>query len=246
MNATVNRFVRNILLWVCCLLTIAAFEAYGQRDKEPKTATTRPANTTALQHQQVYALAMRYRDYPTAIQALYYQLIEEPNNMALKDSLASLYFMSAQSLQALTVGLEVLEAEPKNTKILEMVAIIYSGQNVKKSLEYYERLYELSQQPYHLYQICALQYGLKRESELMDNLQRLINHPETATKTVNIQLSEREGQDVKIKAAAYNVLGMVHLEKGDKPSAEQAFQQALTIEPNFTLPKNNLEQMKKK
>lgn len=246
MNAIVNRISWIILLLTGSMLACSVAVAFGQREKQPKSTTASPAAATTMQHQQVYALAMRYRDYPTAIQALYYQLIEEPNNMALKDSLASLYFMSGMNLQALTVALEVLEAEPKNSKMLEMAGIIYSAQNVKKALEYYERLYEISQQPYHLYQICALQYGLKRESELLENLQRLINHSETTTKTVNIQLSERESQDVKIKAAAYNVLGMVYLDKGDKPAAEQAFQQALTIEPNFALPKNNLEHLKKK
>ncbi|MCS7086074.1 MAG: tetratricopeptide repeat protein, partial [Bacteroidia bacterium] len=52
-------------------------------------------------------------------------------------------------------------------------------------------------------------------------------------------------QEVKFKAAALNVKGVLYKDKGDKASAKKFFEEALKIEPEFELAKNNLEELNK-
>ena len=53
--------------------------------------------------------------------------------------------------------------------------------------------------------------------------------------------SQTETIEVGMKAAALNLKGMIYLDKGSKTEAKTAFQEAVQLEPNFELAKENLK-----
>src|SRR5690606_37866784 len=95
----------------------------------------------------------------------------------------------------------------------------------------------------HLYQVAVLQFQIQRYGECQASIQRLVNDPRAEQEKVLININQNTRQEVPLKAAALNVLGVMHLDQNDKEKAKQAFSQSLQVYPDFLLPKGNLEQM---
>lgn len=203
-----------------------------------------PAQAQNEAYQRMYRSALKYNDFSTAIVALHFRLTENPDDKALKDSLASLYFTAQRYPQAISVANDLLEEDPNNQKLLEMKAIAYQSLGaVKPALESYEKLYAQSGLVYHKYQIAVLQYSLQRRGECLSTLQKIFLDGDAAEETVNINISAQQQQEVPVLAAAYNVYGVMLREDGKTEEAKQAFQKALEVYPQFVLPKGNLQAM---
>lgn len=218
----------------------------AQAQRERRADSPPPVENVAGKHQQVYRMALEYADYSAAILALYYWIAEEPDNLALKDSLATLYFSTGANTQAVLIGQEILRQQPDNRKNLEMVAIAYNRMGLlKQSLENYEPLYRLTQNPRHLYQISVLEYKLQRLGECELHARELAAHPRAAEEMVGITTGENQTEQVKLNAAALNILGVLAKEKGRKEDARTLFQQAAEADPQYSLPKSNLRELDK-
>lgn len=241
------RFLSSLLLLVTLVVPVM-----GQRKSaEPAPATSPAPATTAASHANpqadpkvVYALALKYRDPSVAIMAVYEQLAHNPTDRALKDSLASLYFISRSYPQALAVAQEVLAAEPQNAKMLQLVAISEQslGRN-KEALEAYEKLYAVSKNTFHLYQVAVLQYSLTRLGECMSSLAQVIQAQDAGEQKVAVAINQQQAQEVPLKAAAWNVRGVVLRDQKDPANAKLAFDEALKVFPDFILAKNNLAEL---
>jgi tetratricopeptide (TPR) repeat protein len=241
----------KLILMLC--LVVGTSAAFAQKNKGTTTTTptaTEPvkqpaaAPAPAAKHMEVYRMAKSYADFNTAAVALHYQLAEDPTNMALKDSLAVMYFAMGANLQCIALGKELLEKDENNQRMLELVAISY--QNIgalKESLESYEKLYKLSNSAFHLYQIATIQFTLKRTYECTLSLNQLINHPQSGTEKVSIAIDRGRQQEVILKAAAYNVLGVLQKENNGREEARKSFQMAKELDKEFLLPQANLMQM---
>lgn len=196
-------------------------------------------------YKSVYRMALGYGDPLVAIQAVYYQLAKEPTSLALRDTLATLYFNTRLYFAGVQVAKEVLTKEPNNTKMLELVALSYQAQNLsKESLEAYERLYPLTKNVFHLYQIATLQYSLQRYGECNLTVGALLTDAESEKQKVSITAGQKT-QQVMIKAAAVNLKGVVLMEQKEYASAQQQFEEALKLQADFELAKNNLDAAKK-
>ncbi len=232
--------IRIAALLLGLMLMLPAPEGLAQRDRRSENA--RSDNP----HARVYRMALDYADYTAAIMALYYWIADEPQNLALKDSLATLYFMTGSNSQAVLIGQEILKADPTNRKNLEMVAIAYSRMGMlKQSLDHYTPLYAQTRNPRHLYQITVLEYKLQRLGECELHARELADHSQAATETVTIAVGENQNENVKLRAVALNILGVVAQERGRKEEARVLFQQASEADPQFSLPRNNLAQLDK-
>lgn len=210
------------------------------------TQQTPPAQTSGSRtpNMAVYAQALQYGDFPTAITALHYELQANPANTSLRDSLASLYFASGGYPQAITVAKQVLETDANNQKMLELVAIGFQALGMaRESLEYYEKLYGQSREVFHLYQIAVLQYQMQRFGECGASLQAIVNDSRSREEKIVINVNQQTRQEVPLASAALNVLGVLAMEQRDNAKARQYFQQALQLYPDFALAKGNLEQL---
>jgi len=58
---------------------------------------------------------------------------------------------------------------------------------------------------------------------------------------IGFPVSQTETQEIGMKAAALNLKGMVYLDQGSKAEAKTAFEEAIQLEPNFNLAKENLQ-----
>ncbi|MCS7072927.1 MAG: hypothetical protein NZ108_00510 [Bacteroidia bacterium] len=214
------------LFWSCCLsLSIPFLQA---------------------QDMEVYKLALKYGDYHVAAHVLYEKMAKEPQNPAWKDSLASLYFTNGAYNQAILLGNELLTLDPTNRKFLEMVAISETslGRN-KDALSTYEKLYAQTKSVFHLYQIASLQYRLTRLGECNASLDVLENHPDSDKERVGIIANQGFRQDVPIKAAVFNMRGVMAMDVKKLTEAKSWFEKALQVMPEFALAKLNLETVKK-
>lgn len=195
-------------------------------------------------HERMGAMAVRYGDYNVAIQALYHALAEQPTSLVLKDSLASLYFMSRQYVQAINVAQEVVGVQPNNAKMRELLAVSFANLGQPKaSLEQYEALFSQTGNIRHLYQIAGLQLQLTRLAECAQSLNAIISSELSATEKVLVPVNERQQQEVILRAAAYNIYGLLAQQNKEYQGALQNFDAALQLQEDFVaaqLNKNRL------
>lgn len=200
----------------------------------------------------VYRLALKYGDPNVALYALYYELAQKPEDVALKDSLASLYLQLGAYRQSILVGREILAVQPENRKMLELLSLSHEAIGaVKEALDYSERLYKLNGSATQLYKIGTQQYALKRYGECMGTIQQLLNHPQINTEKVTItiprtQQTPETRQEISLKAAAYNIRGAVQVDQKELEAARDSFNEALKVEPTFQLAKSNLDEINRK
>ena len=187
-------------------------------------------------HQRSYQQALKYYDYQAATQSLYAMMVIKPEREDLKDSLANLFFAGQRYVQAYFVSEEILKKEPGKNNIREILAL--SKQNLglsKESLGDYEILWASEKKLYYLYQICILQYQLKRINECLSSLELLISQPNAINESVNIRNQGDRSQDVPMKAAAYNIKGICAMEMNLLDLAQSSFDLALDAFPQFEL-----------
>lgn len=195
-------------------------------------------------NRDIYNLSLKYHDFATAKYALYNLLHLKPERIELKDTLAYLYYNSSDYVQVVLLGNEILQSHPDNAGILELVAV--SQQNlgmIRDALASFEKLYTLTKSIYHQYNIASLQYMLKRFGECSETLNAIISSGDD-TGMVSITDQQGESQNVPIRAAAFNMRGVVALELNKPDIAIQNFEKAIELFPQFQLANNNMERAK--
>jgi tetratricopeptide (TPR) repeat protein len=165
----------------------------------------------------------------------------KPERLGLKDTLTYLYYNSGNHVQVVLLGKEILEKQPERPEILELVAV--SQQNLgllKEALESFEKLHLLTKDVYRLYNVATLQYMLKRYGECSETLNAILAS-DAGDQKVSITDNNGKSQEVPLKAAAFNMRGVVALEINQTDVAKQNFQKALELFPEFALAKANLD-----
>jgi tetratricopeptide (TPR) repeat protein len=155
--------------------------------------------------------------------------------------LASLYFDLNQLSSAALVSLDILDGNRNNTTALEIAA--YSLEQLgalDRALPHFESMYLLTGDNFSLYKSGFIQYSLKRFPEALNSVNMLVKNAKPEEK-IGFPKSQTETQQIDMKAAALNLKGMLYLEQGSKAEAKTAFEEALSIEPNFDLAKENLK-----
>ncbi|MCS6895896.1 MAG: tetratricopeptide repeat protein [Bacteroidia bacterium] len=213
--------------------------AFSQKKSSKSTSTT----PTAIP-QKIHAQAVQYNDPMTQIFALHWRIASEGDRFGLRDTLAQAYFQAGMYRQALAVAEELLKEQPRNADLAELRAVSYFYlQDARGALDAYEKLYEITQSPLHLYQVITLQFNLQRYGECQANIDRILNIPESERLSVRISTPDGQTQEVPLRAAALNVRGVLFRIQKEEAQARKAFEEALKIFPNFLLAKGNLEDM---
>lgn len=233
---------KHVLLVAALILGINVL-LFAQKKTSSAPASPAPLNKEALfaHYKSVYDQAVKYSDFVVAREALYNMLVLKPERLGLKDTLTYLYYNGNNYVQVIVLGKEILEANPQKTDVLELVAV--SQQNLgmlKEALESFEKLFAVTKDVYHQYNLATLQYMLKRYGECSESLNAIIASPDTSG-VVAISDGKNESQQVPVKAAAFNMRGVIALEINQADVAKQNFEKALQLFPEFVLAKNNLE-----
>ncbi|MCS7163264.1 MAG: tetratricopeptide repeat protein [Bacteroidia bacterium] len=227
-------------LWLL-ILGIALAQKKGRSAPPPASSDTFPSIAV-----KVYQQAQRYGDVFTQIYALHWRLAAEGASFALRDTLAQTYFQAGLFRQCINVVEELLRENPRSTDLLELRALAYLYlQDQKNALDAYEKLYELTQSPLYLYQVITLQFNLQRYGECQANIERLLATPESERLRIRISTPDGQSQEVPLRAAAWNVRGVLLRTQKEHSRAKAAFEEALKIYPDFLLAKGNLEDLQK-
>jgi len=235
---------KTFLSIVAVLLTASIADA---QKKSTTTATAAPLSKEMSKdmlfdhYKSVYDLAYKYSDFVVAREALYNMISLKPERTGLKDTLTYLYYTSGDHYQVIVLGGELLVAKPDKAEILELVAVSQQNRGLlKDALESFEKLFAITKDVYHLYNIASLQYMLKRFGECSESLNTIIASTDTPGE-VTISDNSGQSQKVPLKAAAFNMRGVIALEINQQDVAKQNFQKALELFPDFALAKSNLD-----
>lgn len=207
------------------------------------TTSAMAQTSSSMDHyKKVYKQAIMYGDYIAAANAIYDQWVEDTANaLSYKDTLANLYFIRGQYYQTIALGKEILAKHPDDLRMQELVGA--SDQNVgnlKEALDFYQRIYAKTHDLFHLYQIASLQYGLARVGECQQTIDQIIADTGSVHQKIQITVAQGQAQNVPYKAAALNIRGVILKGLNKNDDAKKAFQDALAVDPDFVLAKNNL------
>lgn len=222
-----------VLLPLCCLLSN---KALAQDVKE----------TPAYKNEKaVYEMGLKFGDVNIARSALYNLMVLDPKDISLLDSLAFMYYDYQRYTSCILVCLDLLKRNPNHLPALEMSAISYENLGLKdKALENYESIYLKENSMFTLYKVAALQLELSRYVESMTNVDILLKNKET--QDAKISMNTNEGpQEISMRAAIFNLKGLIESQQNNKEAAKASFNEALSLQPDFALAKNNLQDLDK-
>ena len=167
-----------------------------------------------------------------------------PDNSAVLDSIALIYYDFQQYVSAALTSVDALILNPNDELATEIAAISFEQLGaIDRSLPYYESLYLINNNPALLYQISFMQYQLKRYNEALTNVDIVLADSKVNESKILFPVNENQEQQVSLGAAVLRLKGMVLENQGDLVGAKEAFNQALIIAPDFALLKEQLKNM---
>jgi tetratricopeptide (TPR) repeat protein len=194
-----------------------------------------------IQDQSAYQLAMRYNDFQAAKDKLFSLIIRNPEDLRYPELLGSLYFENEMATSAALVALDILQVNEKSIGSLEIAAFSLEQLGaLDRALPHFERLFLLTGDNFSLYKSAFIQYNLKKYQEALNSVNMLSKNTKPDDK-IGFPISQTETQEIGMKAAALNLKGMIYLDQGSKAEAKLAFEEAIQLEPNFNLAKENLK-----
>lgn len=231
--------MKRTILMLLLAFSASFVSAQTATDSIPKLdAKTKNALNAA--DQLAYQMALRYSDRSMAKAKLYDLMVRNRDDLRYMEALASLYFDAGQYPSSALVALDILQVNDKNVGALEIAA--YSLEQLgalDRALPHYESLNLLTGDSYSLYKTAYLQYSLKRYEEAMNSVNMLVKNAKADDK-IGFPISETETQEVSMKAAALNLKGLIYLDQNSKAEAKTAFNEAISLAPNFNQAKENL------
>lgn len=193
-----------------------------------------------LNYKKTVKQALKYNDVQTAISSVHQIIALEGVNSSYKDSLAIIYFQSGHYVSSHLLSKELLAKKPNNIELLTMNAVSLQKLNVvKEAIDAYEKLFLQSNDMTHGYQLANLQYSIKRLAEAKATIAKTLLCKENEQAFVQFPVDKNNNQNVSLKAAAYNLQGLVSFELKDYKIADSSFKEALKIMPKFAVATQN-------
>lgn len=184
--------------------------------------------------------SLKYNDPSTAIASMHRLIAIEGNSSTYKDSLALMYFKTANYLASYSVSKELLAVKANDLQLLEINA--FSLKNLganKEAIPIFEKLFFQSKNKYHGYELASLQLSLKRLVEAKQSIIYAFGCEDLKDFNLQLQIGNDKTQTVPLDAVMYNLKGLICYELQDKSCAAESFNEALKILPDFELAKQN-------
>ncbi|MFK7750258.1 MAG: tetratricopeptide repeat protein [Kordia sp.] len=188
----------------------------------------------------IVAQALRYNDMQTAINSIHHIIATEGANSTYKDTLVIAYYSAGRYVSSHLLAKELLQTKPSNTELLEINAIsLQQLGDTKQAITAYESLFRLTNNMAHGYQLAQLQFNIQRFAEAKTTIAQTLNCAPVENAYIALPVDKTKNQKVVLKAAVYNLQGLIHFNLNDKATAVSAFKKALEIMPEFALAKQN-------
>ncbi len=204
-------------------------------------------NAGADQDIKVYHQAIRFGDMGTAIHSMHSLLARDSSQFKYYDTLGVLYFQSNNYPQAIQAAQNVLEKDTSNLKMVELSARAYQAiGEFELAMPFFVRVAKLGNNPEALYQLGVCQFYMQQFDAAEQSVNKVIADPKTKEAELIIGFNNNSRrQQAPLLAAAYNMLGSIKYQQGNSAAARENFGKAIAIYPEFELPKENLEKLKK-
>ncbi len=187
------------------------------------------------------------KDYgdPTMTKNAFYKLIVlEGENSTYKDSLAYLYFGARQYAPCFMVTQEVLKRKPKHKEMLELQAISLESLGAyPKAIEVYKELFAMTNDNFYGYSLSKLLYNTKKFDEAYAMILKTEKLNDTGNYKVTYSINKTHNQQIELLAAIQYLKGLIATELKKNEVAKASFQKALSIQPEFVLAKEKLEDL---
>lgn len=233
--------MRNKIKVLALLLSMMSVGVWAQTQEAGQPAAADSNKQRNEADQKIYQMALRYND-PSIAKARLYDLIERnPENPRYRELLGNIYFEMEQYSSAALVALDLLQINDKSIPALEIAA--YSLEQLgalDRALPHFESLHLLSGDLFSLYKTSYLQYSLKKYDEALNSTNMLIKNKKSAEEMLSFPKKDNSSQEVSMQVAALNLKGLIYKEQGNTAEARAAFDEALTVSPDFELAKENL------
>lgn len=226
---------------VVCLF-LMGLVAHCCNELSAQTNTGKSNNES--KHLTVYTDAVQSGDYLTAITALSYYVAENPGKANYKDSLAFLYYLSANYHQCIYWCNVLIKKGMGNHRLLEIKAasLKLTGQYTDAIYEY-EQLLRAAPNPVYAYNLMELQYQLKRHYECIQTSGLIEQFKYEEQMQVNYKTEDNRVLQTPLKTALYNLVGLTYLDLGKYAESKTAFEKALSIDTSCVMVKLNLEKL---
>jgi tetratricopeptide (TPR) repeat protein len=187
-------------------------------------------------------LAKRVGD-PAVVTSSFYRIIAlEGDNSTYKDSLAYLYFSSRQFAPSFMMADEVLKRDPNHKEMREIKAVaLESFGAIDKSAEEYAKLYALTKNNFHGYNLAKLEFTLKKYEEAYSTIKEVENLNDSGEYKISFAINQNHSQQVELLAAISYLKGLTEEELDKKAEAKISYEKSLKIQPDFVLAKEKLE-----
>jgi tetratricopeptide (TPR) repeat protein len=164
-----------------------------------------------------------------------------------RDTLAVIYYRMGNLNGSYKLAGEINKSDAKNTTALALLADISSrGGDHKTSLDWYDKLCQLSPGPFNFYQMATKQFILERVGECKSTLAKIVADTAKARQEeVSLEIAPGQNEQVSAMAAAYNMLGALAFRDKDNALALKYYELALKEKPDFVIAKQNAESLKK-
>lgn len=191
-------------------------------------------------HKQIVNQALKYNDAQTAITSMHHIMALEGDTSTYKDSLAITYFRVGNYVSSHVLAKALLVQKPKDVLLLEINAVSLQQLGAtKEAIVAYEHLFAQTQNMTHGYQLANLQYSIKRLAEAQTTIAQTLQCEAVAQAYIQFPVDQTQTQNVPLKAAAYNLQGLIAFELKDNAGAGTAFNSALELMPKFTVASQN-------
>lgn len=222
------RKINSKLLMVVAVIAIIMTGCEGKLN----SGNSNSGGSSVDVNERLYKRAVEIEDYRTAIVALNYILLEDSSNWEYKDSLARTYLRNGAFTPGIKLGEQVMDKDPKNYKLLELIAAAYEYQgDLTSAYRNFNKLHKELDDIRYAYILAKIgfqqgnyQMGVKRLDEVL---------ADSSTALVEFPTVDGGQQQVDIHAGAYFLLAQVEIDKGNVQGAGNYISKALKISPNF-------------
>ncbi len=193
---------------------------------------------------EVLKKAKEYGDPSITKNAFYKLVVLEGDNSTYKDSLAYLYFSTRQYAPAFLVTRDVLKRKPNHKEMLEIQAISLESLGAyDKAIVSYQKLFDMTKNNYYGYSIAKLKYNTKKFEEAFAIIQQTEKLNDSGNYKVTYAINKTHNQQIELIAAIQYLKGLIAVELKKNDVAKKSFTKAVSIQPDFVLAKESLEEL---